>query len=75
MQIKKVTMDHFNLIQNTFKRDKNKKNLENKKHPGCNINLYFSHNFNGTSKGVGETNTKPSVVPSQLVLNEIRRGK
>jgi len=27
-------MDHFNLIQNMFKRDKNKKNLENKKHPG-----------------------------------------
>lgn len=32
-------------------------------------------NFNGTSKGLGETLSKPSPVVSQMVLNDLRRAK
>ena len=39
------------------------------------IYFTFRHNFNGTSKGAGETVSRPCAVPSQLILNEIRRGK
>ena len=35
----------------------------------------LSHNFNGTSKGVGETLTRPCVPASQVPLNQIRRAK
>lgn len=32
-------------------------------------------NFNGTSKGLNETLSKPCVAPSQMILNEMRRTK
>lgn len=61
-------------FQNISKKEKNQENRFNMKMFGSKSRYYFRHNFNGTSKGFGETLAKPSPVPSQMVLNSLRRN-
>lgn len=61
------------LILNILIKDKNRKLLSSIKIYGCNNYLNHRHNFNGTSKGMGETLARPCPAPSQMLLNQKRR--
>ena len=52
IQTKRDIMELLLNFHNIFNKDKNKKNLSNLKILGCTLFLLFSHNYNGTSKGV-----------------------
>ncbi len=74
-QIRKATMvlsPNFPITSNRAKRSKTRSLM---KRFGSKTFFNCRHNFNGTSKGYGQTLAKPCPAPSQMLLNEVRRLK
>ena len=69
---KKDTMGLSLLSLSISKKARKPKRIKRMNLFGCNDLFYCSPNFNGTSKNIAETLSRPCPAPSQLHLNQVR---